>query len=127
MRAFIIFFVESQEKATQFYKQVFNQEPTMNVPGMTEFTLEDGTLIGLMPDQNIKGILGEDLPDPALGTGTPRTEIYLMVEDPELLYKRSLEAGATSIQGLKPMPWGQDVAYSLDPDGHLIAFARSSS
>lgn len=124
MEAFIIFFIENQETTRDFYTEVLNIRPTLDVPGMIEFTLPDGTKIGFMPNGNIKKLLGEKLPDPARSTGTPRSEIYLIVNDATRCHERAISCGAREIQPLQPMPWGQDVAYSLDPDGHILAFAN---
>ncbi len=123
MEAFLIFFVESQETTRDFYTEVLNLQPTQDVPGMTEFTLPDGTKIGFMPNSSIRKLLGDKLPDPALAVGTPRSEIYLMVDDAARYHERAISSGAREIQALQPMPWGQDAAYSLDLDGHILAFA----
>ena len=45
-----ILYVSNQEQSKLFYKIVFDQEPTLDVPGMTEFTLNTFTKIGLMPN-----------------------------------------------------------------------------
>jgi hypothetical protein len=37
---------------------------------------------------------------------------------------RAVAAGAREISGLEPRDWGHDVAYALDADGHVLAFAR---
>jgi uncharacterized protein len=124
MQAFLIFFVDNQKTTTEFYSKVLNLDPTMNVPGMTEFTLPDGTKIGFMPNNSIKKLLGEKLPDPAKAMGIPRSEIYLMVSDPAQYHDRAIKNGAKELQALQAMPWGQEVAYSLDPDGHILAFAK---
>ncbi len=124
MKALLIFFVSNQKLTTEFYSSVLSLEPTMNVPGMTEFTLPDGTKIGFMPNSSIKSLLGEKLPDPAQAAGIPRSEMYLMVSDPALYHNRAIKSGAKELQSLEAMPWGQEVAYSLDPDGHILAFAR---
>jgi uncharacterized glyoxalase superfamily protein PhnB len=124
MKAFFIFFVDNQAATTEFYSKVLLLEPTLNVPGMTEFTLPDGTKFGFMLNGGIKNLLGEKLPDPAKAAGIPRSEIYLMVNGAALYHKRAVENGAKEIQTLKAMPWGQEVAYSLDPDGHILAFAE---
>jgi uncharacterized protein len=126
MKALCIYFVENQERSRDFYSRVLNLEPSMHVPGMTEFTLPDGTLIGFMPNAGIKRLLGDDLPDPASALGIPRSEIYLMVDDPETYHQRALRFGAKEIQPLRPMGWGQEVAYSLDLDGQLLAFAKAT-
>ena len=38
--------------------------PVLNVPGMTEFRLNEETVLGLMPSAGIKRLLGDKLPDP---------------------------------------------------------------
>ncbi len=123
MKALIIFFVKDQGKTTEFYSKVLNLEPTLHVPGMTEFTLPDGTILGFMPNSGIKKLMGEKLPDPASASGIPRSEIYLMVDNPNEYHKRALQLGAKEVQPLQIMGWGQQAAYSLDTDGHILVFA----
>ena len=122
-RMFILY-VADQEAATAFYTRVFGREPEMHVPGMTEFVLDAASSLGLMPEAGIKRLLGEAMPDPSAGGGAPRAELYLVLEDAEAHHARALDAGARELQPMKPMPWGQSVAYCLDPDGHVLAFAK---
>ena len=63
MKSHFILYVANQEKSTRFYEIVFAQKPTLNVPGMTEFELNEGSVLGLMPSQGIKKLLGDKLPD----------------------------------------------------------------
>ncbi len=119
-----ILYVKDQARSTAFYSQVLDCQPSLNVPGMTEFTLSENTILGLMPETGIKRLLGNKLPDPARSTGVPRSEIYLLVSHPLDYHKRAIEAGAVEISGLEKRDWGQRAAYSLDPDGHVLAFAE---
>ena len=91
---------------------------------MTEFTLSENSILGLMPEAGIKRLLGERLPDPARSTGVPRAELYLVVNRPLDYHRRAIEAGATELSGLEKRDWGQRVAYSLDLDSHVLAFAE---
>ncbi len=125
-RMFILY-VADQDASTVFYSTVFDRQPDLHVPGMTEFALDAASSLGLMPEAGIKRLLGEALPDPAAGGGTPRAELYLILEDAAEHHARALAAGARELQAFLPMPWGQDVAYSMDPDGHVLAFAVGSS
>lgn len=124
MQAMFIFYVASQSAARDFYEEVLALKPTLDVPGMTEFTLPGGSKFGFMPNAGIKRLLGDNLPDPAQAAGIPRAEIYLMVDHPAVFHQRALDAGAREIQPLQEMSWGDSVAYSLDPDGHVLAFAK---
>jgi lactoylglutathione lyase len=60
-KSHIIFYVEDQQKSTEFYASLFNHEPELNVPGMTEFHLLSTTVFGLMPASGIKNLLGDKM------------------------------------------------------------------
>lgn len=119
-----ILYVRDQTRSTAFYSQVFGCPPCLNVPGMTEFILLENCVLGLMPEAGIQRLLGNKLPNPAHATGIPRSEIYLYVKGPINYHQRSIEAGAIELSGLEDRDWGDRVAYSLDPDGHVLAFAE---
>lgn len=120
-----ILYVKDQEKSTDFYKTILRQAPSLNVPGMTEFQLSDHTKLGLMPEAGIKKILLEFVPDPSSGNGIPRCEVYLYVDSPSDYLVRAILSGATKIDEEKDRDWGDSVAYCADPDGHILAFAKS--
>jgi len=91
---------------------------------MTEFTISENSILGLMPETGIKRLLGDKLPDPAQSTGVPRCEIYLLVSHPLDYHQRAIAAGAVELSGLENRDWGQRAAYSIDPDGHVLVFAE---
>ena len=93
---------------------------------MTEFRLGPGAVLGLMPAAGIKRLLGDRLPDPGLAAGVPRAELYLVTDDPRAYHQRALDGGAQELSPLAPRDWGHEAAYSLDRDGHVLAFARES-
>lgn len=124
MKAHLILYVRDQELSKTFYSVVLGQEPILHVPGMTEFSLCGECILGLMPERGIKRLLGDRLPDPEPGRGIPRAELYLCVNDPGAYHLRALDMGALELSQLGPRDWGDIVAYSLDPDGHVIAFAK---
>lgn len=127
MESYFILYVADQARSTAFYEQVLGTPPRLNVPGMTEFNLPSGATLGLMPESGIKALLGSRLPDPALGRGIPRAELYLVVDEPSSFHSRALAAGAIELSSLQARNWGHIAAYSLDPDGHVLAYARPVS
>ncbi len=127
MKANIILYVADQGQSRDFYAAALAKSPSLDVPGMTEFELNSGCVLGLMPEKGIKRLLGNKLPDPSLASGFPRAEIYLTVNDPAAFHKRALDAGAKELSPLTVMGWGDIAAYSLDPDGHVLAFAKSKA
>lgn len=121
--AHFILYVADQAASARFYERVLGRRPRLDVPGMTEFQLAGGAVLGLMPVEGIKRLLGDALPDPAMAT--PRAELYLLVDDPASLHALALGAGARELSPLTPRDWGHEAAYCLDPDSHVLAFARS--
>lgn len=124
MNAHFILYVADQAKAARFYSSVLARQPQLDVPGMTEFALTTGAILGLMPEAGIRRLLGDALPDPAGARGTPRAELYLLVDDPAELLDRALAAGATPLSPVSARDWGHIAGYCLDPDAHVLAFAR---
>lgn len=120
---YFIFYVSDQASSTAFYAQVLGMEPQLNAPGMTEFRLSPETVLGLMPSAGIERLLGPTLGSAARVPGAVRGELYLLVEDPEAYHRRAIAAGARELSPLAPRGWGDQVAYSLDADGYVLAFA----
>lgn len=119
----LILYVADQRRSAAFWTAVLARAPRLDVPGMTEFDLPGGAVLGLMPEAGIRRLLGARLPDPSAARGVPRAELYLLVDDPQALHARALAAGAVELDPLRPRNWGQRVAYALDPDGHVLASA----
>ena len=57
-----ILYVRNQEESKNFYKILLDKEPSLNVPGMTEFLLEENCKLGLMPNDGIGKIFGSKSP-----------------------------------------------------------------
>ncbi|PKK88445.1 MAG: hypothetical protein CVV64_18780 [Candidatus Wallbacteria bacterium HGW-Wallbacteria-1] len=121
-----IIYVANQERSSNFYAEILDTKPILHVPGMTEFKLSEGALLGIMPDKGIGRILGDAVTDPVKGRGIPRCELYLPVADVPEAVKTLLRAGGEVVQDPQIMDWGDLVAYCMDPDGHIIAFAGSA-
>ena len=98
--AHFILYVADQTAAAAFWTSVLDREPSHDSPGMTEFTLNAGAVLGLMPESGITALLGPGLPDPGRARGIPRSEVYLVVDD---------------------------AAYCVDPNAHVVAFAERPS
>lgn len=122
--AHFILYVADQDLGTAFYSFVLGLKPRLNVPGMTEFELPGGSILGLMPVQGILRLLGEVLPDPGKAAGIPRAELYVVVDDAGVYHERAKAAGARELSGVEARDWGHHAGYLLDPDGHVLAFAH---
>lgn len=122
----VVLYVADQTRAAAFYREVLESDPVVDVPGMTEFLLPGGSVLGLMPIEGVRRLLPR-LPAAGALRGGPCAEIYLAVEDPEASYRKAVAAGATALDPASSRDWGDDVAYVLDPDGHVVAFAVATA
>ena len=120
--ALFILYVENQAASARFYEQVLEKPPRLNVPGMTEFQLAEGAVLGLMPEDGIRRLLPK-LPDPSRANRLPRAELYLYVDHPGQAYDNAIDCGAEVLDALAQRGWGDWVAYCRDLDGHVLAFA----
>lgn len=122
-----ILYVADQPRSTAFYAAVLGAAPRLDVPGMTEFALPGGAVLGLMPESAIERLLGTALPSPSAARGVPRAELYFVVPEPGAFHARALAAGARELSPLGLRSWGHRAAYCLDPDGHVVAFATDGA
>lgn len=119
-----ILYVSSQQAATEFYANILRKEPVLNVPGMTEFLLNEHCKLGLIPNSGIAKILGDATPHPESGSGIPRCELYLYTDDVNTAFTRALRHGAKVISEPANRDWGDRACYLADKDGHIVAFAE---
>ena len=120
MKAHFILYVSDQQNAADFYSTVLHLKPTLDVAGMTEFTLGDDAVLGLMPAAGAERLLGMNVPT---NVG-PRAELYLVVDSAVEFHARAVALGAREISPLQARDWGHRAAYSMDVDGNVIAFAE---
>jgi len=119
-----IIYVKDQQKSKWFYENVLKIKPSLNVPGMTEFILADNVKLGIMPENGIAKIISAHLPNPKVGNGIPRCELYFKVENPTKYIAKGIELGGKEISKLQNRDWGDKVGYISDLDGHILAFAE---
>lgn len=122
MPAHFILFVHDQPAATRFWSAALARTPRLDVPGMTEFDLAEGAVLGLMPEAGIQRLVGVDA---GAGRGRTRAELYLHVPDPQRAWDRAVAAGAEPVSPPQRRNWGDVAGYCRCPDGHLLAFAAA--
>lgn len=120
--AHFILYVRDQVASASYYARILDREPFLDVPGMTEFALSDGSILGLMPVGSAKRLLGSSVFPSS--SDVPKAELYLVVEDAAAHHHRALAGGGVELSPLEMRDWGHRAAYSLDPDGHVLAFAE---
>lgn len=120
-----VFYVDDQESSTDFYSKLLDQKPNLHVPGMTEFSVTNNSILGLMPASGIKKLLKDKIEQPNKINDQPRAELYLIVENIGEYINRAKKMNVKLLDELKERDWGHRVIYYEDIDGYIIAFAET--
>lgn len=124
MEVEFILYVADQKRSREFYENILELKPALDVPGITEFFLSPACKLGLMPENGIAKIITPALKHPALAKGISRCELYLKVDNVRYHFEKMLSQKIEIVSELKLRDWGDSVFYIADPDGHVIAFAQ---
>jgi predicted enzyme related to lactoylglutathione lyase len=119
-----IIYVKDQKKSRDFYKEIFKINPTLDVPGMTEFNI-DGVSIGIMPISGISKILENKISIP--DEESIKCELYLYVEFPDQYLEIVANNGGKIISNPIKRNWGDIVGYCTDLDGNILAFSKKAN
>ena len=122
--ALTILAVNDLDAMRAFYQTVFAWPATVDVPVYVEFTLPDSMRLGLYRREALARITGRAATQVPAGELSP-TELYFYSDDLEALLDRAEVAGARPLSALAARDWGDEVAYFADPEGNVLALARS--
>lgn len=120
----IIIYVEDQNISKDFYKNILEINPSLDVPGMTEFEINPGCILGLMPYKNIKVLIPQAFNNTINDEHIPTCELYIITDEIDRKIELAIENGAKLLSPLAIRNWGHEVVYFSDPDNHVIAFAK---
>lgn len=121
----VILAVEDLPRALAFYRAVTTWDAPVETPVYAELRSPNGFRLGLYDRQGFGRNIGR-VPEPIAGP-VATTELYLFVEDVDASMRRAGDAGALLLDEPRDRPWGDRVGYVADPDGYVVAFARSSA
>jgi len=124
---YFLLYVSDQRSSADFYKKVLELDPIVDVAGITEFRLREGTVLAVMPMESASRLIGAEHFQAPDTPRSPKAEVYLVLDDPAAFHQRALDFGGTELSPMQVRNWGHRAAYSMDPDGHVLAFAEKIS
>jgi predicted enzyme related to lactoylglutathione lyase len=119
-----ILYVKDLKAAAAFYDAAFGWRKTVDVPVYTEYRVNAGARLGLMPQSNTRHFLGEQLGALKPKDGCPRAEIYVQLRNAKAVIARLEKLGAKCTSPWAKRDWGDFAAYFLDPDGYVLVVAK---
>jgi PhnB protein len=108
-------------KAIEFYSRVFGAEETVRMPGPNGRIMHAEVKIG---DSML--MLSDENPDrgAVAPSGKGRSaSLMFYTTDVDAVFKRAIDAGASSIEAPTDMFWGDRMGNLMDPFGHQWAIA----
>lgn len=120
----VILAVADLPRSVAFYRSAFGWTASVDTPVYVEFQLPAGMRLGLYRRAGFARNIGEAPHEIPPGT-VAATELYLFPDDLEATVERLVSAGGRPLSALIRRDWGDEVAYFADPDGNVLALARS--
>jgi len=115
--------VEDVARSRAFYVAAFDWAVRVDVGVYVELEAPGGFHVGLYDRRGYAkntGRLPVAVPADAVAPG----ELYLRVDDVPAAAARLERAGGRVLSPAALRPWGDEVAYLADPDGHVLALSR---
>jgi catechol 2,3-dioxygenase-like lactoylglutathione lyase family enzyme len=119
-----ILYVADLGKSVAWYDAVFDWPKAVEVENYVEYGINPGCRIGLMTAASASRFMGSA---PPAAAGSAKAELYVRLDDLSLVLERLASVGAECTSPLSARDWGDEAAYFLDPDGYVVAVARSTS
>ncbi|WP_214846790.1 VOC family protein [Exiguobacterium sp. s193] len=113
---YTILYVHDPKQTLMFYHDLLGLPIKAQHGSYVEFET-DSTILAFNTKADVRTLIPYDIPEV---TGPQSLEIGFVTDDVNGVYERIVTAGHTSVLPPTVKPWGQTVAYVLDPDGHLV-------
>jgi catechol 2,3-dioxygenase-like lactoylglutathione lyase family enzyme len=123
----VIFAVSDVDRSTGFYQSVFDwpRNERIDYGEYVELHAPDGT-VGLCERETYARLTEATPVAPRDATVSP-AYLYVRVPDVQNTIAKLDQAGARALAPLGPRSWGEDTAWFADPDGNVVAVARSAA
>lgn len=115
---YTILYVKNVAETLDFYQQAFSMKIAVLHESGDYGELDTGTTSLSFSSLKLMEQLGKGAVAPV--AGSPCFEIAFETDNVAQALDRALTAGASLVQGVEEMPWGQTTAYVHDINGFLI-------
>ncbi len=115
---YTILYVKDVAKTLNFYEKAFGLKTAFLHEGGDYGALDTGSTTLSFSSLKLMQQLGKNAVAPT--PETPTFEIAFETEDIAAALQKAIEAGATLVQPVEQMPWGQTTSYVNDINGFLV-------
>lgn len=126
-RLLVVLACADVERAKAFYREAFGWSAAVDIPSIyAELLVSPEARVALYDRAYYERNTGEPSA-PAPLRGTTSCELYLSVADPRAALDRVVRAGGRLLSPVARRNWGDDAGYAADPEGNVVAVARSAA
>ncbi|MBU1098250.1 MAG: hypothetical protein CVV23_02490 [Ignavibacteriae bacterium HGW-Ignavibacteriae-2] len=118
-----IILVQDLKKCKMFYELLFQKKPVVDENNICEFELNPYSILGLMTKDLTDKIFESDFSYLMPNKIKHGNEIYIECANAEEMHKKALQLGCLEISSFQKRAWGQSAGYSVNHEGHILAFA----
>lgn len=115
--------VSELERSRRFYGALLGWPVQVETPVYVELRHASGMRLGLYVREGFGRNVGRT-PIAVEAPDLHAAELYFFTADPAAVSRGAQTSGGRVLSALAPRPWGDEVEYLADPDGHVIAIAR---
>ncbi len=110
-------------KSKMFYSLLFDTQPIVDEENIVEFEIVPGFIIGLATDELQTKLFDPDIFAKYRNNSGSNAELYIECENAEEMHKKALSLGCLELSPFTKRDWGDEVGYSINHEGHILAFA----
>ena len=123
----VVFAVSDLARSVEFYESVFSwpRNERIDFAEYVELHPDDGGTLGLCERPTYEQLVGAGAVEPN-GEVSP-AYLYVRVADPAAAAERITAAGGRPLAPFAARSWGEVAGWFADPDGNVVALARSAS
>ncbi|MBN1302296.1 MAG: VOC family protein [Melioribacteraceae bacterium] len=118
-----ILLVNDLQKSKAFYKLLFNLNPVVDTENIVEFEIGTNLILGLQTIDLPSKIFDYDVFAKYPNTSAGIHEIYIECENAEEMHEKAKQYGCIELSPFQKREWGHYTGYSINHDGHILAFA----
>lgn len=120
----IILDTKDLSKSKMFYSILFDTQPIVEDNNIVEFEIVPGFIIGLQTRELKEKIFDPDIYSKYSRESGSGSEIYIECDNAESMHRKALSLGCLELSPFTRMDWGHRAGYSINHDGHILAFAE---
>lgn len=120
----ITIYVEDKDKTKMFFSILFDAKILRDENDFCEVKLPKKLILRIINKVYLNDLFDNDFIK-SNNTPSSNLEFFFEVENPEIMHNKARQLGALEIRKFGKTPFDKKTVFSINHDGHIIAFSKS--